>query len=264
MKTFVASAFAAVVMSTAAYAAPVNLADMNLNGNASISGSSLILTPSANSQNGTAFIDTPFAIDPATTFSASFEIGFSQNSGVSPGGADGISFLIHNGPNGANQTGTLGGGIGYQGITPSLAVEFDTWNNGSAIDDDSDNHVGIAVNGDVDSTFQADPGFTIQDQTSLFAWVDYDGAVLDVFVSLTNVKPGTSLLSAAGSLSGLLGNQAYFGFTASTGAARSLQQVNSFDLDVSSTPAVPLPASGLMLLGGLALAGGVARRRKRG
>jgi len=259
MKKIVASAFAAVVMSTAAYAAPVNLADMNLNGDASISGSSLILTPSANSQNGTAFIDTPFAIDPATTFSAAFELGFSQNGS---GGADGISFLIHNGPNGADQTGTLGGGIGYQNITPSLAVEFDTWNNGS-VDDSSNNHVGIAVNGNVDATIQADPGFTIQDQSSLFAWVDYDGLNLDVFVSLTNVKPGTALLTTTTSLSNLVGDQAFFGFTASTGGARSLQQVNSFDLDVSSTPAVPLPAALPMLVGGFALMGGLGLRRRR-
>lgn len=259
MKTFLATVAVTVTLSTAAFAAPVDLTTMNLNGSAALEGSSVVLTPASNSQRGSAFIDTAFAIDPATTFSAAFELGFSSNGNS---GADGIAFVIHNGPNGANQLGVLGGGIGYAGITPSLVVEFDTWNNGT-IDNGSANHVGIATNGNTDANVQADPGFTIQDQTSLFAWVDYDGNTLDVSVSTTNVKPGTALLTTSGSLFNLVGPQAFFGFTASTGGANTKHQVNSFDLEVSAPPAVPLPAALPMLAAAFAMMGGLGLRRRR-
>ena len=38
-------------------------------------------------------------------------------------GADGIAFVIQ--PI-SNDEGSLGGGIGYAGISPSIAIEFDT------------------------------------------------------------------------------------------------------------------------------------------
>lgn len=258
MKFTFAGTLAALFLSTAAYAAPVTLSDMNLNGSSAMDGSSLVLTPSLNSQNGSAYVDSAYAVGVSTTFSAAFELGFSLNGG---GGADGIAFVVHNDSSGANQLGVSGGGLGYQGIAPSVVVEFDTWSNGG-IDDSSNNHVGIALNGNVDSVTQADPGFTIENQTSLFAWVDYDGTNLEVFVNTSNSKPGTNLLSYAVDLFGTVGSQAYFGFTGSTGGARSKQQVNSFDLEVSAPP-VPLPAALPMLATGFALMGGLGLRRRR-
>ena len=57
-------------------------------------------------------------------------------------GADGIAFVIQ--PL-ASDLGGTGGGIGYQGIDPSVAVEFDTWNNhfsGTAL-----NHAAVIYDG---------------------------------------------------------------------------------------------------------------------
>ena len=44
-------------------------------------------------------------------------------------GADGIAFVLHADPNGTAALGNSGAGLGYEGISRSLAVEFDTWYN---------------------------------------------------------------------------------------------------------------------------------------
>ena len=59
-------------------------------------------------------------------------------------GADGIAFVIQAI---SNNEGTLGGGIGYAGISPSLAIEFDTWWN-SGNDPTQDDHVALIANGE--------------------------------------------------------------------------------------------------------------------
>jgi hypothetical protein len=44
-------------------------------------------------------------------------------------GADGIAFVVQNDPAGASALGGGGGGIGFLGVTKSVAVQFDTWCN---------------------------------------------------------------------------------------------------------------------------------------
>lgn len=239
-----------------AQAAPVNFADMTLNGNAALDGTSLELTQSANSQRGSAFTDA-VAVNAGTTFSAAFEFDIFDNGN---GGADGLVFVVQNNVNGANALGGNGFGLGYQGITNSIGVELDTWSNGG-IDNSSANHVGINEDGSVDSVALAEAPFDLQTEGNPgFVWVEYDGSVLEVFISDTNSQPGTAILSTAFDITSL-GDEVHFGFTASTGGARAVHAINSFDLDVkSAVAAVPLPA-GLPLLGVGLLAFGWMRRR---
>lgn len=68
------------------------------------------------------------------------------------GGADGMVFVIQNA---ANTVGTMGGGIGYGGLSHSIGVEFDDWNNGEG-DGNNANHAGIDINGNVNSVVRAD------------------------------------------------------------------------------------------------------------
>ncbi|TGO02323.1 hypothetical protein PN36_26875 [Candidatus Thiomargarita nelsonii] len=58
-------------------------------------------------------------------------------------GADGIAFVLR--PSTAPNIGDVGGGIGYGGISPSVAVEFDTWENSH---DPVDDHTAIVKDGD--------------------------------------------------------------------------------------------------------------------
>ncbi|RMH10848.1 MAG: hypothetical protein D6698_17240, partial [Gammaproteobacteria bacterium] len=62
-------------------------------------------------------------------------------------GGDGAAFVMQPVSNGA--LGGTGGGIGYFGISPSLAVEFDTHNNPSSADP-ADDHIALMKNGVVD------------------------------------------------------------------------------------------------------------------
>ncbi len=63
-------------------------------------------------------------------------------------GADGMAFVLQ--PLNVN-AGAVGGGIGYGGITPSLAVEYDTFDNGWN-GDLADDHISIQSNGITDHT----------------------------------------------------------------------------------------------------------------
>ena len=63
--------------------------------------------------------------------------------GYNNGGADGLAFLLQQV---STSVGTSGGGLGYQGISPSFAVEFDTWQNSS---DPSYDHLAVQKNGDL-------------------------------------------------------------------------------------------------------------------
>lgn len=249
-------AAAAVIMTTGmAQAAPINFSNMTLNGDAAIDGSSLELTQALNSQRGSAFTDA-VAVNATTTFSAAFEFDIFDNGS---GGADGLVFVVQNNVNGANALGVNGAGLGYQGMTNSIGVELDTWNNGP-IDGGSANHVGINFDGSINSAQRAEAPFSLQTEgTPGFVWVEYDGSMLDVFIANTNAQPGTSIVSTAFDITSL-GSEVYFGFTGSTGGARAVHAINSFDLNVETVAAVPLPA-GLPLLGAGLLAFGWMRRR---
>jgi hypothetical protein len=139
-------------------------------------------------------------------------------------GADGIVFVIQN----MSQTavGLPGVGIGYGGMTSSVAVEFDTWLNGGERDP-SGNHVsihtaGIGPNG-------TDEAFSIAaaDVPGDF----YDGLVHQVVIryvpgTMTVSLDGVVVLTAAIDLTNVGGNsildangKSWVGFTSGTGLA---------------------------------------------
>jgi gliding motility-associated-like protein len=72
-----------------------------------------------------------------------FDLYLEVNLGCSNGGADGMAFVLQ--PI-SSSVGSSGGGLGYQGITPSLAIEMDTYQNGGFGDPVFD-HIAIMSNG---------------------------------------------------------------------------------------------------------------------
>jgi len=104
--------------------------------------------------------DNCYQLTEETTFSAgsiwyetlinlnlNFEINFSLNLGnLDASGADGMYFVLQ--PVGTG-LGDAGGGMGYLGISPSLGVEFDTYQNGD-YDDPAYDHIAIQYNGVLD------------------------------------------------------------------------------------------------------------------
>jgi len=118
------------------------LAQYTVNGNASTNNCHCYtLTPSSNNQSGSVWNN--FQIN----LSQSFDFNFDINLGcIDANGADGIAFVLQ--PISTNVGGS-GGGMGFSGITPSVGITIDTWQNTDVADPAFD-HIGIQLNGNLD------------------------------------------------------------------------------------------------------------------
>ncbi len=103
-----------------------------------------IITPDLLNQSGAVWYDN--AIDFDNDFTINYQNSFGNKDG---NGADGMALVFKRNP--APQIGSLGGGLGYQGISPSLVVEFDTYLNNTAqeglLADPFFDHIAIMRNG---------------------------------------------------------------------------------------------------------------------
>jgi PKD repeat protein len=75
----------------------------------------------------------------------SFDFNFNIFMGCSDAGADGIVFVLQ--PI-STSVGTTGGGLGFEGVTPSVGVTIDTWQN-TPNNDPAFDHIAIQINGDI-------------------------------------------------------------------------------------------------------------------
>lgn len=201
--------------------------NIQLNGDAAVytpnSESELRLTGGNISESGSAFLLDPISLSNDASFSAffSFNIHASQPGADADGfGADGFTFTLQTV---SNTSGTGGGGLGYSGIGSSMAVEFDTWLNPAA-DDISGNHVGINLNGSVNSLASTNEVNRFNDGDSWYAWIDYNGSSddLNVRYSLYPTRPDNASLTYTVDLAGVFNSQpVYVGFTGSSGSGAS-------------------------------------------
>ncbi len=97
------------------------------------------LTPDLAQQMGAIWSES--YLDLSKSFEIQAELYFGTKDAT---GADGIAFVLQ--PNCTGE-GSKGVGLGYQGITPSIAIEFDTWQN-TEQGDPADDHICIQKNGD--------------------------------------------------------------------------------------------------------------------
>jgi hypothetical protein len=120
---------------------------LNLQEAAAPFGSLLRLTPASSGQRGSAWYTTQQSVDQG--FSTTFQFRISELGGTNDDdgntGADGLAFVIQN--ESPTALGDVGIGIGYAGILDSLAIEFDTFNNGISNGDPSGNHISVQTNG---------------------------------------------------------------------------------------------------------------------
>jgi len=172
-------------------------------------------------QTSSAFFTQALTLDNLASFSAAFQFQITDPQGIYDNdgqGADGLTFIVQANP---NSVGRFGGGIGYQGLTNSVAVELDTWRN-PAFDGNSGNHVAINKDGIMQPVVLADIDNRMNNGELWSVWVDYDGLneIMEVRVAETNVRPTQAKLSANIDLQETLGTSiAYVGFTSGTGAA---------------------------------------------
>jgi hypothetical protein len=205
---------------------------LQLNGNAATadSGGVMVLrvTPAAGDQSGSAFLTEGITLATDASFSTSFEFQITGEAGGigdgDGGGADGLMFVVQTV---SSSAGASGGGIGYEGIVDSIAVEFDTYDNGEI----SGNHVGLNVEGSVASVTAVDIPTRMNDGNIWFAWIDYDGATdtLEVRLAQVNVRPALATLSATVDVPAIIGAEAAFvGFTSGTGAGWGNHDIRSW------------------------------------
>jgi len=151
------------------------------------------------------------------------DAGGKLNNYNSESGADGIAFVIQGvGPN------ALGGdscGMGYEGIAPSVVIEFDTWKNAEPDDNNNDpdsNHIGIMLNGNINHGEGAPDTASVEERFDdgeiWYVWIDYDGQTLEIRMSQSDNKPDNPLLSKQIDIASILsGGTGYVGFSSATG-----------------------------------------------
>ena len=201
---------------------PIITPNFVLNGNAQIQpGNIFQLTSANNSQSGSVWNNIQINLNYPFHFNIDVFLGCNN------GGADGMAFVLQ--PI-STSIGSGGGGLGYSGISPSFAVEFDTWQNSS---DPSYDHIAIQRNGDLNhnggNNLAGPTGFLpnnyqIEDcnwHSAIFEWdpitqifsLDFDGY--------------TSVISYSGNIINTIfgGNpMVYWGLTAATGGANNVHK----------------------------------------
>ncbi len=169
-----------------------------------------------------------------------FEAEFDFFVGDKDTGADGITFAVINTSNGLNALGGSGGDLGYEGISNSFAIEFDTYEN-SSFNDPSKDHIGIDTNGSLTSLKTFEIG-NIEDGEWHHAKIDFKIGTGKVSIWLDQSYIGEYTIS------GFSPFEAYFGFTGGTGAGYNLQRIDNFKLTLNP---VPIPSSLLLIISGL-------------
>lgn len=292
-----------LVMSTAALASGVlftfpnftSTAGLTLVGNATTTttsdGTVLRVVSAAGSESGAVYYTTPITLGSGNTFSTQFQFRFTNPGGVDP--ADGITFVLAASPSGLGGTGN---GIGYVGVSNSVAVEFGTYNN--AIGDgpyagapNSSNHVAIDTNGvrtqtDVtnvygNSSCGFSTGYPVQNSYTAAGcmsngdlWtvtITYDGTGLTV--TLLDPSEGTTFTAlnyVPINIASYLGSSnAYVGITGGTGAGWENEDIVNWTFSnaaqiTSPVSPTPAPTSFILMLTGLSMVGlffGVLRWR---
>jgi len=209
-----------------------------------------LLTPNTGNQGGEIWYTTK--VNLAQTFDIQFQMYLGGKAYSS--GADGICFAFQQQ---STSAGSIGGGLGYGGITPSIAVEFDTYQNGW---DPPYCHTAIEQNGDVDHTtannlagpVQLDP---VNPNLPDGNWHNMEITWTPASKTLNVYYDCNLRLTYTGDIiNNIFGGNpnVYWGFTAGTGGKENTQEVcithsylnNLRDTLICAGATVPLTSSG--------------------
>ncbi|MFK7920565.1 MAG: PKD domain-containing protein [Bacteroidia bacterium] len=183
------------------------------------------LTAAQNSLAGAAWYPEVISLDEDATIT--FNIGMGSNDA----GADGATFIFQN--QGTDVIGTLGGGLGATGITPSLGISFDTY---GQVDD----QIVIWQNGAI-ATALAGPVcalpscVNIEDGGTHAVEIQWDAGLQRLQVLFDGSLRATYTDNVVQTIFG--GNPwVYVGATAATGGLNNLHEICNFDLDATFPP----------------------------
>ncbi len=180
------------------------------------------LTPDAQGKVGAIWNQSKITLD------SDFVIEGTMNFGTNDGnGADGIAFVFQPICSGL---GSAGGGIGFYGVNPSLAVEFDTWQNGAGeLNDPAADHIALIKNGNLNHSSAGNlygpiSLSNLEDGNSHSFKIEWMAGLQTLEVTLDNVKHISYSLDAVHDIFGDNPN-VYWGFTAATGSYANSQTV---------------------------------------
>ena len=199
----------------------VGLAQYQVNGNAvQDQCNCYTLTAAQNSQAGSVWNINK--IDLTNSFDYNFEVYL----GCNESGADGIAFALQ--PVGTS-VGNLGGGMGLEGVAPSVGIYIDTYRNQDPDQDPVADHIAIQANGDVTHDANANdltPAVALP-QMEDCSWHDFHVTWDATSNTLEGFVDDVLYVSYTGDIvSSVFGGDpmVYWGFTGSTGGLNNEQK----------------------------------------
>ena len=190
------------------------------------------LVPNEYNKSGFSYYRISKRLEDNFSFSARFTFSIDYTTSL----ADGLAFVIQTDD---TLAGTIGKGIGYGNISPSLAVEFDDYRN----NEPNGNHIGVMLNGNCDKHYAICDYEELNNNGAVHdAWIEYDGVNKMLYVAAAqydengNVhKPQQAMISYNIDLNELLAGQeyVYFGITSATGSSRASHKLHGVEFDPS-------------------------------
>jgi hypothetical protein len=189
---------------------------------ANVAGTTLQVSDGGSNEANTAYFSLPV---PIQTFTSDFDFQLTNAT------ADGFTFLIQN--QGPSARGSYGKGLGYAGISNSVAIKFDIHNNAGEGNDST----GVYTNGSeptVPAINLTSSGLKLANGDVIHAHITYDGTTLAWSLLDTQVYFPSHLFwsgSTPINIPHVIGsNTAYVGFSAGTGSSSAVQTILDWTL----------------------------------
>ena len=201
---------------------------LTLNQSAKINGSALQLTDGGTGETASAFSTARFDVTKFTT-----QFNFQLLSAT----ADGFTFTIQGVA--ANVVGGGGGLLGYGGLSKSVAVKFDIYNNAGEGTSSTGLYSSGATPENVGSINLIPAGINLRSGHIFTASMTYDGTTLKVTITDTSTNVSASQSYSVNIPAIVGGNTAFVGFTGASGGLTAIQKILSWTYSLPSKPAAP-------------------------
>lgn len=184
------------------------------------------------------FFDAPVDID-------AFKATFTYQDLTGSSSADGLAFVLQNSSAGPSALGQDAGGLGFSGITPSVALAFNLYSGegvGMAFETNSLSYI---FGGN--SAYISTSPVSFNSGDPINVTMIYLGGIVSVTLTDQNTLQSYTT-SYTANLPGLLGGHtAYVGFTGGTGAITSQQQVSNFSFVNLASLGISRPSNAAVL-----------------